>query len=49
MRVARVPFSSRRRYLFPLAAFHFAQRARWAAEIRLRAAADIGLRVVPAV
>jgi hypothetical protein len=31
-------------YLFRLAAFHFAQRARWAAAIRLRAAADIGLR-----
>jgi hypothetical protein len=36
-------------YLFRLAAFHFAQRARWAAAIRLRAAADMVLRVLPAV
>ncbi|MGD0470483.1 MAG: hypothetical protein ABSA54_19045 [Terriglobales bacterium] len=28
-------------HLFRLAAFHFAQRARWAAAIRLRAAADM--------
>ena len=49
MRVARAPFSSRRRYLFPLAAFHFAQRARSGAAIRLRAAADTGIRFVPAV
>ena len=32
-----------------LAAFHFAQRARWAAAIRLRAAADMGLRFLPAL
>jgi hypothetical protein len=31
-------------YLRRRAAFHFAQRARWAAAIRLRAAVDIGLR-----
>ena len=31
-------------YFFFWAAFHLAQRARWAAAIRLRAAADIGLR-----
>ena len=36
-------------YLFRLAAFHFAQRARWAAAIRLRAATDMDLRVLPAV
>ena len=31
-------------YLFPFAAFHLAQRARWAAAIRLRAATDMVLR-----
>ena len=36
-------------YLFRLAAFHFAQRARWAAAIRLRAATDMVLRGLPAV
>lgn len=36
-------------YLFRCAAFHFAQRARWAAAIRLRAAADIVLRFLPGV
>jgi hypothetical protein len=30
-----------------VAAFHFAQRARWAAAIRLRDAADIILRFAP--
>ena len=34
-------------YLLRLAAFHFAQRARWAAAIRLRAAADMVLRFPP--
>jgi hypothetical protein len=32
-----------------LAAFHFAQRARWAAAIRLRAAADMVLRLLPGI
>src|SRR5713101_2803302 len=36
-------------YLFRLAAFHFAQRARWAAAIRLRAAADMVLRFLTSV
>jgi hypothetical protein len=36
-------------YLLRLAAFHFAQRARWAAAIRLRAAADITLGFMPSV
>jgi hypothetical protein len=40
--------SSSLNYLLRLAAFHFAQRARWAAAIRLRAAADIGLRFLGA-
>jgi len=36
-------------YLFRFAAFHLAQRARWAAAIRLRAAADMVLRLLPSV
>jgi hypothetical protein len=36
-------------YLLRLAAFHFAQRARWAAAIRLRAAADITLGFLPSI
>jgi len=36
-------------YLFRLAAFHFDQRARWAAAIRLRAATDMVLRFPPSV
>jgi DNA polymerase-4 len=36
-------------YLLRLAAFHFAQRARWAAPIRLRAAADMVLRFLPSI
>jgi hypothetical protein len=36
-------------YLLRLAAFHFAQRARWAAAIRFRAAADITLGFLPSV
>jgi len=36
-------------YLFRLAAFHFAQRARWAAAIRLRAAGDMVLRFLPGI
>ena len=36
-------------YLFRLAAFHLAQRARCAAAIRLRAAADMVLRFLPSV
>jgi hypothetical protein len=35
--------------LLRLAAFHFAQRERWAAAIRLRAATDIALRVLPSI
>jgi len=35
-------------YLLRRAAFHFAQRARWAAAIRLRADADMVLRFLPA-
>jgi hypothetical protein len=36
-------------YLLRLAAFHFAQRARWAAAIRFRAAVDMVLRFPPNV
>ena len=36
-------------HLLRLAAFHFAQRARWAAAIRLRAAADMVLRFLATV
>jgi len=35
-------------YLLRRAAFHFAQRERWAAAIRLRADADMVLRFRPA-